>query len=406
MEYDPHQLIEGCAICCWAVAAAHLLHLHPRRVHQGRRDPRAGAQGGLRRRHPRRQRDGLGLQARHVRPPRRGGLHLRRGDGDARIAGGQARPAAREAALPRRRRRLRRSDRHQQRRDAVPTCRTSWCAAPTGSRRSAPTSGTPAPSSTPSPATSSARAPTSTRSASPSARCWTGAAACSRGGKLKAFIPGGASAPMLTADRSTSRWTSTRVAKAGSMLGSAAVIVMDDTTCMVRSVARLAKFFNHESCGQCTPCREGTNWMELMLKRIEHGEGTERDSQVLLSICGAHRRQLALRPGRRGDRSGAVAGQDASRPRSTGTSRSGPARSRTGAIFDERSVRSAQGNDQRPHRGGGKPAPTWSTPRIQVGVQIPHYCYHPRLSVVGQCRMCLVKIDGRCRSSRPAAPPR
>ncbi len=60
---------------------------------------------------------------------------------------------------------------------------------------------------------------------------------------------------------------------------------MDDTTCMVRSVARLAKFFNHESCGQCTPCREGTNWMELMLKRIEHGEGTERDSQVLLSIC-------------------------------------------------------------------------------------------------------------------------
>jgi NADH-quinone oxidoreductase subunit F len=75
------------------------------------------------------------------------------------------------------------------------------------------------------------------------------------------------------------------VAKAGSMLGSAAVMVMDDTTCMVRSVARLAKFFNHESCGQCTPCREGTNWLELMLKRIEHGEGTERDSQTLLSIC-------------------------------------------------------------------------------------------------------------------------
>jgi NADH-quinone oxidoreductase subunit F len=53
----------------------------------------------------------------------------------------------------------------------------------------------------------------------------------------------------------------------------------------VRSVARLAKFFNHESCGQCTPCREGTNWMELVLKRLEHGEGTERDAQLLLSIC-------------------------------------------------------------------------------------------------------------------------
>ncbi|HEY2295053.1 MAG TPA: NADH-quinone oxidoreductase subunit NuoF [Thermoanaerobaculia bacterium] len=106
-----------------------------------------------------------------------------------------------------------------------------------------------------------------------------------KGRPLKAFIPGGASAPILKADQIDIKMDFDTVAKAGSMLGSAAVIVMDDTTCMVRSVARLAKFFNHESCGQCTPCREGTNWMELMLKRIEHGEGTERDGQVLLSIC-------------------------------------------------------------------------------------------------------------------------
>ena len=106
-----------------------------------------------------------------------------------------------------------------------------------------------------------------------------------KGRPLKAFIPGGASAPILKADQIDIKMDFDTVAKAGSMLGSAAVIVMDDTTCMVRSVSRLAKFFNHESCGQCTPCREGTNWMELMLKRIEHGEGTERDSQVLLSIC-------------------------------------------------------------------------------------------------------------------------
>jgi NADH-quinone oxidoreductase subunit F len=106
-----------------------------------------------------------------------------------------------------------------------------------------------------------------------------------KGRPLKAFIPGGASAPILKADHIDIKMDFDTVAKAGSMLGSAAVIVMDDTTCMVRSVARLAKFFNHESCGQCTPCREGTNWMELMLKRIEHGEGTERDSQVLLSVC-------------------------------------------------------------------------------------------------------------------------
>ncbi|HSK79536.1 MAG TPA: NADH-quinone oxidoreductase subunit NuoF [Thermoanaerobaculia bacterium] len=107
-----------------------------------------------------------------------------------------------------------------------------------------------------------------------------------KGRPLKAFIPGGASAPILKTDQIDIKMDFDTVAKAGSMLGSAAVIVMDDTTCMVRSVARLAKFFNHESCGQCTPCREGTNWMELVLKRLEHGEGTERDKQLLLSICG------------------------------------------------------------------------------------------------------------------------
>ncbi|HYX26185.1 MAG TPA: NADH-quinone oxidoreductase subunit NuoF [Thermoanaerobaculia bacterium] len=106
-----------------------------------------------------------------------------------------------------------------------------------------------------------------------------------KGRQLKAFIPGGASAPILKPDQIDVKMDFDTVAKAGSMLGSAAVIVMDETTCMVRSVARLSKFFNHESCGQCTPCREGTNWMELVLDRLEHGEGTERDAQLLLSIC-------------------------------------------------------------------------------------------------------------------------
>src|SRR5215210_3638182 len=107
-----------------------------------------------------------------------------------------------------------------------------------------------------------------------------------KGGNLKAFIPGGASAPILLADQIDIKMDFDTVAKAGSMLGSAAVIVMDDTTCMVRSVARLAKFFNHESCGQCTPCREGTNWMELVLKRLEHGEGREGDAMLLKSVAG------------------------------------------------------------------------------------------------------------------------
>ena len=106
-----------------------------------------------------------------------------------------------------------------------------------------------------------------------------------RGGELKAYIPGGASAAILGADQIDLELDFDRVAKAGSMLGSAAVMVMDQSVCLVRATQRLAKFFNHESCGQCTPCREGTNWMELLLTRLEKGKGTEGDLRVLGEIC-------------------------------------------------------------------------------------------------------------------------
>ena len=100
-----------------------------------------------------------------------------------------------------------------------------------------------------------------------------------RGRELKAFIPGGASAPILPASERDIKMDFDTLAKAGSMLGSAAVIVMDETICIVRAAARLAKFFAHESCGQCTPCREGTDWAEIILARIEHGEGTDAISR-------------------------------------------------------------------------------------------------------------------------------
>jgi NADH-quinone oxidoreductase subunit F len=106
-----------------------------------------------------------------------------------------------------------------------------------------------------------------------------------RGGRLKAYIPGGASAAILPADQRGLKMDFDTLAKAGSMLGSAAVIVMDETACIVRAVARLAKFFAHESCGQCTPCREGTNWAELVLERIEHGAGTERDLEIVARLA-------------------------------------------------------------------------------------------------------------------------
>jgi NADH-quinone oxidoreductase subunit F len=104
-----------------------------------------------------------------------------------------------------------------------------------------------------------------------------------RGGrKLKAVIPGGSSAPVLPGDvmmDCTLDYDS--IAKAGSMLGSGAVIVMDETTCMVKALERLSWFYYEESCGQCTPCREGTGWMYKVIHRIEHGEGRPEDLALL-----------------------------------------------------------------------------------------------------------------------------
>jgi len=105
-----------------------------------------------------------------------------------------------------------------------------------------------------------------------------------KGRALKAWIPGGASAAMLTAADVDLKLDFDSLAKVGSMLGSAAVIVMDETTCVVRATLRLAEFFAHESCGQCTPCREGTHWMSLLLERIESGHGSERDLDLLASV--------------------------------------------------------------------------------------------------------------------------
>jgi NADH-quinone oxidoreductase subunit F len=103
--------------------------------------------------------------------------------------------------------------------------------------------------------------------------------------KLKAVIPGGASAPMLLPDEIDLPLNFDAVMKAGSMLGSAGVIVLDESVCIVDAVWRLAKFFAHESCGQCTPCREGTNWMESVLDRLERGEGRQQDADLLLDMA-------------------------------------------------------------------------------------------------------------------------
>lgn len=106
------------------------------------------------------------------------------------------------------------------------------------------------------------------------------------GRQLKAVIPGGSSAPVLPANiimDCTMDYDS--ISKAGSMLGSGAVIVMDDSRCMVKSLQRLSYFYMHESCGQCTPCREGTGWLWRMVDRIENGQGRPSDMALLDNVA-------------------------------------------------------------------------------------------------------------------------
>ncbi|WP_081576808.1 NADH-quinone oxidoreductase subunit NuoF, partial [Acidithiobacillus thiooxidans] len=105
------------------------------------------------------------------------------------------------------------------------------------------------------------------------------------GRRLKAVIPGGTSTAMVAGEVMmdvTMDYDS--ISKAGSALGAGSVIVMDDSVCMVRTVERIARFYMHESCGQCTPCREGMGWLWRVMHRLENGQGREEDLQLLLDV--------------------------------------------------------------------------------------------------------------------------
>jgi NADH-quinone oxidoreductase subunit F len=104
------------------------------------------------------------------------------------------------------------------------------------------------------------------------------------GRTVKCWFPGGSSAPVLTADDLDVPYDFESLAKAGSMLGSGAIIVVDDTTPILDVALKTAKFYRHESCGKCTPCREGTNWTVKMLERIDHGEATPMDLEIMASV--------------------------------------------------------------------------------------------------------------------------
>lgn len=106
------------------------------------------------------------------------------------------------------------------------------------------------------------------------------------GHKLKAVIPGGSSTPVIPGDVMMDvTMDYDGIAKAGSMLGAGSVIVMDETTCMVKALARISHFYFEESCGQCTPCREGTGWLARVVHRIEHGHGRQEDLDLLNDVA-------------------------------------------------------------------------------------------------------------------------
>jgi len=104
--------------------------------------------------------------------------------------------------------------------------------------------------------------------------------------RLKAVIPGGASTPALLPEHLDVKMDYNSILAAGSLLGSGAVIVMDETTCMVHATAVLVRFFEHESCGKCTPCREGTGWLYQVYSRLLGGKGRPDDVELLREICG------------------------------------------------------------------------------------------------------------------------
>jgi NADH-quinone oxidoreductase subunit F len=105
------------------------------------------------------------------------------------------------------------------------------------------------------------------------------------GRELKAIIPGGTSMPVLSADQVDTKLDANSMVEAGTMLGSGGVVVLDDRCCMVQLGLRVAQFYMHESCGKCTPCREGTRWMVDLLRKIEAGDAAQSELDLLLDVC-------------------------------------------------------------------------------------------------------------------------
>jgi hypothetical protein len=186
-------------------------------------------------------------------------------------------------------------------------------------------------------------------------------------------------------------WITRALSRKGSMLGSGGVIVIDDKQSMVRVIARLARFFAHESCAQCTQCREGTAWTTKILERIRDGQGTMEDLDTLLdladlmtgtTICVLS--DSCAVP--------VVSGIKKFRPEFEGAHprQAGSSCAFGGRLMTERKMVNLTIE--------GRPVSVPEGTSIleaakAVGILIPHYCYHPGLPVAGVCRMCLVEVE-------------
>jgi NADH-quinone oxidoreductase subunit F len=106
------------------------------------------------------------------------------------------------------------------------------------------------------------------------------------GGAVKFWLPGGSSVPMLTADHLDLPLTYEAMAEAGTMLGTGTPMIFDSTVSVVKAVTRWLEFYKHESCGKCTPCREGTYWITGVLEKFEHGHGSDAEMDTLVNLCG------------------------------------------------------------------------------------------------------------------------
>ena len=193
------------------------------------------------------------------------------------------------------------------------------------------------------------------------------------------------------------------------MLGSGAIIVVDDSTSVVDVALKTAKFYRHESCGKCTPCREGTNWTVKMLERIDAGEATPMDLDIMASVQEQHHRQLPVRAGRRdGDADRLDDRQVPRRVRGPHRGRAGAQRAgdhRRGAAGGrhpgrgglDAAPRAADGDllDRRPRGHRAREHRCWSTPPSTATSRSRSSATSPSSAQpVGACRMCLVEIEG------------